>query len=240
MNKKQFLIFKNRPAIVCIFFIILLTISLAIYIILYIDCKKKVSVGDITRTQSIYDSGFNLTSCEQITEEDVYQLCLKIRDKNPEQFDALLLTNKFHGHTGMANIYGAVMALYAKQLLNGKNYSITVVSEAGDIPPKSCFNDGVQAAINATYGRALIQSVPNVSRYAATFLYLDKWVRIEVKEDIAGSIDKRLSDLVKKHNMNLDDDYYKEVRELSLKEWETISNQKPEDIFTVTGASWMK
>jgi formylmethanofuran dehydrogenase subunit E len=138
-------------------------------------------VDEIKRGQSIYDSGFNLTSCDQLTEQDMYELCKRIRDKNPEEFDSLLLVNKFHGHLGIANIYGAKMALYAKKLLAGKNYFIKVLSEAGTIQPISCFNDGVQVAINATYGRNLINNVddPSSNKLAATFYYQNKWVRLE-------------------------------------------------------------
>jgi len=234
MNKK---VASNLWVIICFVLIILLFVALGFLAYLKIQAPKN---SEVKRVQSIYDSGFNLTSCEQITEQDIYELCKRIRDKNPEEFDVLLLVNKFHGHLGIANIYGAKQALYAKQLLAGKNYFIKVLSEAGTIQPISCFNDGVQAAINATYGRNLIKNVddPTSSNFAATYYYQDKWVRIETKPEFIEKAQGELMDLVKKYNGDLSDDYFKEVRNQSLKLWEELSYLKSEDIFTITDMSW--
>jgi hypothetical protein len=119
--------------------------------------------------QTVYGSGFDLKSCNQITEKDVHELCLRIYEKDPEEFEAIVLTNKFHQHIGPNNIYGTKMALYAKRLLEGKNHEISVISEAGTKPPISCLNDGIMVAIASTYGRGLITSIDNSSRLAATF-----------------------------------------------------------------------
>jgi formylmethanofuran dehydrogenase subunit E len=234
MNKK---VASNLWVIICFVLIILLFVALGFLAYLKIQAPEN---SEVKRVQSIYDSGFNLTSCEQITEQDIYELCKRIRDKNPEEFDVLLLVNKFHGHLGIANIYGAKQALYAKQLLAGKNYFIKVLSEAGTIQPISCFNDGVQAAINATYGRNLIKNVddPTSSNFAATYYYQDKWVRIETKPEFIEKAQGELMDLVKKYNGDLSDDYFKEVRNQSLKLWEELSYLKSEDIFTITDMSW--
>ncbi|HQK63606.1 MAG TPA: formylmethanofuran dehydrogenase subunit E family protein [Candidatus Staskawiczbacteria bacterium] len=234
MNKK---VTSKHWVIICFVLIILLFVALGFLAYFKFYGPKN---NEVKRVQSIYDSGFNLTSCEEITEQDIYELCKRIRDKNPEEFDVLLLVNKFHGHLGIANIYGAKQALYAKQLLGGQNYMIKVLSEAGTTQPMSCFNDGVQAAINATFGRNLIRNVddPTSSNFAATYYYQNKWVRIETKPEFVEKAQGELMDLVQKYSGDLNDDYFKEVRGQSLKLWEDLSYLKPEDIFTITDMSW--
>lgn len=234
MSKKAGSKFK----IIAIYFIPIILIIAIIGFLVYFKISNPVN--EIKRGQSIYDSGFNLTSCDQLTEQDMYELCKRIRDKNPEEFDSLLLVNKFHGHLGIANIYGAKMALYAKKLLAGKNYFIKVLSEAGTIQPISCFNDGVQAAINATYGRNLINNVddPSSNKLAATFYYQNKWVRLETKPEFFEKAQGELTGLAQKYNYDLNDDYFKEVRQQSLDLWEELVYLNPEDIFTITDTSW--
>lgn len=219
---------KNMKKIVIvstILIICILIIALALLSVAYFKNTKKEAV----RGQSIYGSGFNLTSCEEITEKDVYEFCLKMYNKNPEEFEAIMLTNKFHGHLGTNNVFGAKMALYAKKILNGENYKIKVLSEAGAIPPVGCLNDGIMAAINATFGRGLIENTPdsknpNSSKLAATFYYGDKSVRLEVKPEIAMDIGNKLSNLFKKYG-SMTDAYFQDVRNLSLDIWENSSEK---------------
>lgn len=222
-NKKKIIVI-SIICIICIFLLILLIFA-------YINNQK------LKRTQSIYDSGFNLTSCEQITEKDVYELCKRIYSRDPEEFKAMMITNKFHGHFGIANLYGSRMALYAKRLLDGENWKITVLSEAGLIPPVACFNDGVMATINATFGRGLISNIPDSQKMAATFTYEGRWVRLEVKPEISDRVNKTISELVVEYH-GLTDDYYGAVRKIAIEEWEKYSS--PDQMFNLTATSWNK
>ncbi|MBD3393157.1 MAG: hypothetical protein GF418_13625 [Chitinivibrionales bacterium] len=179
---------------------------------------------------SIYGSGFELASCDQITEPDIRDLCERIRHKDPEEFEAIMLTNKFHQHIGPNNIYGAKMALYAKKLLGGKDHEISVLSEAGTRPPVSCLNDGIMCAIGATFGRGLIQVAPDSSKLAATFSYNGKAVRLEVRPEKLAYTRKVISDSRKKYG-GLTDDYFKDVRKTGLHAWE---NYAQDDLFLVS------
>jgi formylmethanofuran dehydrogenase subunit E len=180
--------------------------------------------------QTVYGSGFDLDSCEEITEEDIYQLCLRIFDRDPEEFEAVLLTNKFHQHIGPNNIYGAKMALYAKDILGGKNHEISVLSESGTAPPLSCLNDGIMVAIGATFGRGLIKNSNDTGRLAATFRYGNNSVRLEVKPEMLNITQSYISDSRKEHG-GLTDSYFLDVRKMGLYVWENMSQ---EDMFIVT------
>ena len=182
------------------------------------------------RQQTIYGSGFELDSCDVITEQDIYELCERIFDDNPEEFEAILVTNKFHQHLGPNNIFGAKMALYAKQLLNGENHAISVRSEAGVQPPISCLNDGIMAAIGSTFGRGLIANVEDSSSLAATFTYEGESVRLEVKNEYSSYSKDRISQARERYG-GLNDDYFKEVRDTALEVWE---NMTQEELFIVS------
>ncbi|MBD3319496.1 MAG: hypothetical protein GF350_00195 [Chitinivibrionales bacterium] len=200
-----------------------------------------VSAKDIARSdtivfpkqQTLYGSGFDLVSCEQITEKDICELCKKIRHKDPEEFEAIMLTNKFHQHIGPNNIYGAKMALRAKEILGGKDHEISVLSEAGRKPPVSCLNDGIMAAIGATYGRGLISTVPGKKNLSATFHFKDKAVRLEVKKEMLNHTRQFIKKSLKKHG-GLTDEYFGDVRKMGLYVWE---NYDRKDLFTVTRIS---
>ena len=183
-----------------------------------------------TREQTIYGSGFELSCCDDITEKDVYELCLRIRDDDPEEFEAILLTNKLHQHTGPNTIYGAKMALYANRLIDGKPHQISVLSEAGTQPPISCLNDGIMAAIGSTYGRGLISTVENSSVLAATFGYGGRVVRLEVKPDMYENTRDYIANAMIEHG-GLTEGYFTDVRKMGLHVWENMSQ---EDLFIVT------
>jgi len=188
------------------------------------SCNKKENI------QSIYNSGLDLSSCEKITEKDIHELCLRIKDKNPEEFDAIMLTNKFHGHIGPNNIYGTKMGLYAKKLLNGTNHEISVISEAGTKTPISCLNDGIMSSMGATFGRGLIQNLPDSGKLAATFFYKNKSVRLEVKPEKLKITKEYIKKSLKKHG-GLTDQYFKDVRKMGLYVWENFDQ---DDLFIVT------
>lgn len=185
------------------------------------------------RKQSVYGSGFELVSCEQITEQDVYKLCLRIKNKDPEEFEVIMMTNKFHGHVGPNNIYGAKMGLYAKELLEGNNHEIRVLSETGIKRPISCLNDGIMVAVGSTvgWGRDLLQ-VPEISegKLAATFYYKEKSVRLEVKPEVLDISQGIIKDSFEKHG-GLTDEYFNDVRKMGIKVWEEYSK---ENLFIVT------
>lgn len=157
-----------------------------------------------------------LQSCDQLTDPGVHELCLRIRDRDPEEFEAVVLTEKFHGHIGPNNIYGVKMALYAKKLLEGEKHEISVLSEAGTITPVSCLNDGIAVAIGSTFGRGMIENIPDSNSPAATFFYGDKSVRLEVKPDVIDAVQQKL----------LESQGHDNLREVVLYVWENFTQEE--------------
>ena len=182
------------------------------------------------REQTLYGSGFELDSCSRISEQDVYELCQRIRSRDPEEFDAIILANKFSGHMNPYNVYGVKMGVYAGRLLNGTKYNIAVLSEAGSQAPLSYIDDGLMVGTGSTLGHRSIKNVRYSNRPAAIFFYKDSSVRIELALDEADYIENELSGLAKIHD-GMTYGYYKSLREISLSVWE---NSTPEDIFIVT------
>ena len=209
--------------------IILLSLNTIVLVFFICGCTLENKDKE-DKSQTIFGSGLDITSCDQISEKDIYQLCLRIRHQDLEEFEAIMLTNKFHEHIGPNNIYGAKMALYAKKLLDGKNHEISVISEAGTKPPISCLNDGIMSSIGATFGRGLIENLPDSNNLAATFFYKNKSVRLEVKPEKLNVTQKYISDSLKKHG-GLTDEYFKDVRKMGLYVWENFSQ---EDLFIVS------
>jgi len=200
---------------------------LFVFIILFTSCSENPIEN---RNQTTYGSGFEIRSCEQIIEKDIYELCLRIRDKDPEEFDSVLMTNRLHGHVGPNNIYGAKMGLYAKQLLNGKDAEIFVLSEAGPKTPIGCLNDGIMSSIHATFGRGLIENLPNSSKLAATFFYKNSTVRLEVKPEKLNYSQDQISKALKEYG-GLTEEYFVATRKTALYVWEYFNQY---DLFLVT------
>lgn len=175
---------------------------------------------NIQRKQTIFGSGFDLAGCINITEQDIYELAARIYKNDIEEFEAIMLTNKFHGHIGPNTILGAKMALRAKDLLDGSLHKIKVITEAGSVPPVSCLNDGIMCAIGASFGRGLISRKPEVQDLAATFSCNGKTVRLEVRPEIENQIKKRVEEIRQKQG-GLTEAYYRDVRNVALNVWET-------------------
>ncbi|NLG80004.1 MAG: formylmethanofuran dehydrogenase [Firmicutes bacterium] len=67
---------------------------------------------------------------------------------------------EFHGHLGPYVVIGYRMGLLALEQLRAKKYfGITVESFAGDIPPVSCMNDGLQLSTGCTFGKGNIRNI---------------------------------------------------------------------------------
>lgn len=67
---------------------------------------------------------------------------------------------EFHGHLGPYVVIGYRMGVLALEQLEARKYfGITVESFAGDMPPTSCMNDGLQIATGCTFGKGNITNV---------------------------------------------------------------------------------
>jgi len=159
------------------------------------EIKEEV-VENVEKEWVNHGSGFSLTSCEMLNRKDVYDLCQKIYYKNPEEFNAMVMTNNLHEHLGPHNIIGVKMGLYAKDLLNAEKFEVRVESEAGTETPISCLNDGIMIATGATLGGGKIENVAS-GESAATFYYDERTVKLELKPEVREEIRRHSGDVRK-------------------------------------------
>lgn len=125
------------------------------------------------------------------------------------------LTHKIHGHIGIYTTIGVKMGLYAREQLGDH---VSVVSFAGNTPPVSCFNDGLQIGAGATLGHGLIEVAPvEKPRAEACFRSGDKSVTLRLKEPCQRQIDEDIRLGVEKYGHR--PEYWKYIQTLAIKYW---------------------
>lgn len=186
------------------------------------------------RPQDIYKSGLEITSCNQISQQDIFKLCQKIFQKDQEEFNTIMMTNAFHGHIGPNNIYGAKMGLKAKHLLNAEPHQVNVISQTGNKRPISCLNDGLAIALSLSpsWGSHDLLQIPPIEepKLAATFYFKDQSVHLEVKPEYLDQTQSFIKASLDKYG-GLTDDYFKDVRQMGLKVWQDFPQ---DDLFIIT------
>ncbi len=136
-----------------------------------------------------------------------------------EEWERCVLANEFHGHLGIYSIIGVKMGIRAREFFNIGTDVLRVVSYAGNNPPYSCLNDGLQVSTGATLGMGLIsvseQIFPVVT---ADFTYKDKTVRLTLKKEYMAQIENDISEGIVKFGLS-DDGYWRLIRQSALRYW---------------------
>ncbi|MBN1133251.1 MAG: nucleoside hydrolase [Bacteroidales bacterium] len=105
------------------------------------------------------------------------------------EWKAITLTNEIHGHTGIYSIIGAKMGIRAMEYFNVGVNNLKVITYAGNDPPVSCFNDGIQVSTGATIGQGLISVSDSISIIpSAQFEFNNQKIIISLKPEIAGQM----------------------------------------------------
>ncbi|MBE0653400.1 MAG: nucleoside hydrolase [Bacteroidales bacterium] len=146
------------------------------------------------------------------------------------EWKAIALTNEIHGHTGIYSIIGAKMGIRAMEYFNVGINNLNVTTFAGNTPPLSCLNDGVQISTGSTIGQGLIiisDSISNIP--SAEFEFNHQKVMISLKEPIAVQMQNEIRDGVKKYGL-LTDQYWLYIEDLALKYWAEFDRH---EIFTI-------
>lgn len=135
------------------------------------------------------------------------------------EWKAVAMTNEIHGHTGIYSIIGAKMGVRAMEYFNVGVNNMYVTSFAGNLPPLSCFNDGVQISTGATIGQGLITISDSTSNIpSAIFEFNNKKINISVKKEIAVQMQNEIKYGVKTYGL-LTDRYWLYIEELAIKYW---------------------
>jgi pyrimidine-specific ribonucleoside hydrolase len=156
---------------------------------------------------------------EEFFKPDLQPMVSKIISKyGMEEWKATVLTNELHRHLGIYSIIGAKMGIYAREILTAPLDGLSVVSMAGNEPPISCFNDGLQVSTGASLGRGTIQINSSSPRVEAIFIFKDQKITLKLKSEIVSQIKRDIQAAVKKYGP-LSSEYFSHVRKLSIDYW---------------------
>lgn len=136
------------------------------------------------------------------------------------------MTNEIHGHTGIYSIIGAKMGIRAMEYFNVGVNNLEVITFAGNDPPLSCFNDGLQISTGATIGQGLITVSDSISAIpSAIFEFNNQKVRIAIKPEIARQMLDEIKYGVNNYGL-LSDTYWVYIEKLAIDYWAGFDRQK--------------
>lgn len=193
------------------------------------NCDEKKVRSEYIRTLG-YASDLNLESRQTVVLEkfpgvpNQFQADLRpwvaplIEKHGLEEWKAAVLTNEFHRHLGIYSIVGVKMGIRAREVLGAPFDDIGVVSLAGNDPPLSCLNDGLQIATGASLGRGNI-SIEGGSRVpGATFSFNQHKLTLTLKKEIVQKIENNVQRAILDFG-NLSPQYFARIRQLSIQYW---------------------
>ncbi|MFH0760238.1 MAG: nucleoside hydrolase [Bacteroidota bacterium] len=137
------------------------------------------------------------------------------------EWKSAVMTNEIHGHTGIYSIIGVKMGQRALEYYNVGVNNLEAVSYAGNEPPLSCLNDGIQISTGSTIGQGLIRVDPKVLPLpTATFAFNGYKIRIELKKEITDQIGAEIRKGVEEYGMT--DKYWSYVEGLAYRYWKEL------------------
>lgn len=146
------------------------------------------------------------------------------------EWKAITMTNEIHGHTGIYSIIGAKMGVRAMEFFNVGINNLRVTTFAGNKPPLSCFNDGVQISTGATIGQGLITVADSISTIpSAIFEFNNQKVSISLKPEIAEQMQKGIKYGIQNYGLH-DEQYWLYIEKLAIRYWSTFNRY---EIFTI-------
>jgi len=158
--------------------------------------------------------------------EDVSPYVKKIIEKyGLEEWKACLLTNEFHRHLGIYSLIGAKMGIRAREILEASFDTVRVVSFAGTGPPLSCMNDGLQVSTGASLGRGTIKISNGIPQPAATFLYKDQKLTLNIKIELVDRIKTDIKAALREYG-GLNPSYFAHIRKLAIDYWYDLDRKK--------------
>lgn len=135
-----------------------------------------------------------------------------------EEWKATVLTNEFHRHLGIYSLIGAKMGIRAREILGAPFDTMKVLSHAGNKPPISCMNDGLQVATGASLGRGTIKIDGGNPRPAAAFFYRDKTLILSLNTECGDKIKQDIKAGLNQFG-GLNRAYFAHIRKLSIRYW---------------------
>lgn len=136
-----------------------------------------------------------------------------------------VLANEIHHHLGIYSIVGVKMGIRAREYFGAGIDEIEIISSAGNVPPLSCMNDGLQVSTGATIGHGLLRVDPSLKEASAIFKHMGESVRISLKEDIYHGISEELKELSTVNGLD-SDIYWELVRQRAILQWKNLDRHE--------------
>lgn len=137
------------------------------------------------------------------------------------EFRAAVLTNELHGHLGIFATVGVKMGIRAREYFDIGVDDMQVKTYAGNKPPVSCLNDGLQVSTGGTLGHGLI-TIAKIretdTRPEATFTFKGKQVTIRLKPEYERQVREDLRKGVEMYGTDTPENW-QYVRDLAVKYW---------------------
>lgn len=154
-----------------------------------------------------------------------------IEEYGLEEWKACFLTNELHRHLGIYSLIGAKMGIRAREILNVPFDIFKVVSLAGNSPPLSCMNDGLQVSTGASLGRGTIKISDGSPQPAAIFIYKNQKLTLRIKKELLNRIRAEIKAALKEFG-GLNAEYFAHIRKLSIDYWLELDRRQIFDEFT--------
>ncbi len=149
------------------------------------------------------------------------------------EWRAGVLTNELHGHLGIYAIVGVKMGIRVREYFNIGVDDIYITSFAGNYPPTSCMNDGLQVSTGATIGHGLIAiSDEELKRPEAIFKFKSQKVKLRLKDEYWNLIRSDVKQAIAEHG-KLTPDYWVQIRKLAIRYWEEFDRMEMFEISVV-------
>ncbi len=194
--------------------------------IFFPDDTKKDSLSVLLQNALITDISsesrvfYGFPSSTNLYSDDVAAIMNAAIEKHGvKEFRLGVLTNELHGHLGIYAMVGAKMGLRVRELYDIGVDDIFIHSYAGDKPPLSCMNDGLQVSTGATVGHGLFALAEDSLLFpAATFTFKNRKVTCTLKPEIANQIKQDIGNIISEKGL-LTPEYWSALRELALIYW---------------------
>ncbi len=166
----------------------------------------------------------------ELFEEDVAAISDQVIDKHGlKEWKIVVLTNEFHEHLGIYSILGAKMGLRAREYFCVGIDELPVESLAGNNPPVSCLNDGLQVSTGATLGHGTIVVCDENPSPTARFTFKNSTIEIHLKESLLKQIRDDIKTGIQKYGLD-SPEYWDYIRKLALQFWIELDRR---DIFEI-------
>ena len=140
-----------------------------------------------------------------------------------DEWRAAVLTNELHGHLGIYATIGVKMGILAREKL-GKPHHTKVISFAGNTPPISCMNDGLQVSTGATIGHGLITIDATTEAYPGAI-----FIELKLKDKYADIIANDIRHGIETYGQ-LSPKYWAYVRHLAIEYWQAFDRNEIFDV----------